>query len=112
MFSQIGLGSIKPYISDVVLLEVFYILRKQYKFSRSEVLSALEGIGMLRNIVIISKSDHARAMLIARESGIKIGDCYIATQIPKNVFLLTLDKEFEKLDFIDLISFEELLGKS
>ena len=90
-------GEITPYISNVVVQEIIYILQKMYKFNKKRIFNWLAQLIHLRNLVIIEKTNTRSAINRFKTLNIKFGDCLIATQIPKGVTLCTYDTEFQKI---------------
>lgn len=97
IFELIKEGRIRPYISNVVYMEIIFVLTRQYKFKKSIVVKVLEDLLNLRNMTIIEKTDTKQALQLYKNTNIKYGDCLIATQIPKGVALVTYDTDFSKL---------------
>lgn len=90
-------GRLKPYSSNIVLLEIVFVLTKIYEFPKRKVLNVINDIYKMRNLVLIEKTDTVSAISFFKEHGIKFSDCLIATQIPKGVYLVTYDEEFSKV---------------
>jgi predicted nucleic acid-binding protein len=97
LFKLIESGKITPYTSNIVVQEIIYILTRHYKFPVNEVLSDVRTIFKLRNIKVIEKTDTLKAINLFEKFKIKLGDAFIATQIPKGVTLVTYDKDFKKI---------------
>lgn len=110
LFEFIQNGSIKPYISNVVIMELVYILTKQYRFNKAVVTKALEKIFKLRNITIIESTKTQEALVLFKKYSIKYGDCLIATQVPKGVGLLSYDTDFPKILAIKSITPAEIFN--
>lgn len=100
LFELILLGKIIPYTSNIVLLEITFILTRQYKFPKKEVRKDLEKLINLRNLTIIELADTKEALKLFGATNIKFSDCYIATQVPKGVTLITYDSDFRKIPSI------------
>jgi uncharacterized protein len=90
-------GKLRPYISSVVIGEVFYILHKLYKFPFTDVLMALDKMLSIRNMTLIEETNTKEAINLLKKSHIKLSDCLIASQLPDGVKLVTYDKEFSKI---------------
>lgn len=96
IFEYIKEGKIKPYISNVVYMELIFVLTKQYKFKKDIVIKALEDLLSIRNLTIIEKTNTRQALEFYKKNNMKYGDCLIATQVPKGVTLITYDADFSK----------------
>jgi predicted nucleic acid-binding protein len=90
-------GFFRPYSSSIVFLEVNYVLRSFYKLSYEKTLLYLAKIKGTRNITIIDSTDINRALAYYQEYKIKFTDCLIASQIRKDITLVTFDLEFKKI---------------
>jgi len=108
LFHLINQGKIKPYTSNIVFLEIFFILHKLYKFPLNQVTMVLEKISKIRNITIIEKTRTAQALALLKKYRIKFADCLIATQIPPKAELVTYDVDFRKIRDLKTIYPEEV----
>lgn len=97
LFNFIKEGKLTPYVSNIVILEILFVLTRLYKFTRSEVAKDLRRILLLRNITLIEKTNSKEALFLWEKHNIKYGDCLIATQIPKNTTIVTYDADFSKI---------------
>lgn len=99
-----------PHTSNIVILEVHYVLHKLYHQPSNIITQAVNSILSLPNLQVIETTDTPLAHRYYQQYQIKFGDCLIATQIPANCRLITYDQEFQKLPFltpqtpIDIIS--------
>ena len=101
IFEEIEGGTMRPYTSNVVLLEVGYVLSTFYKLEKHISIEYLNKIVQMRNITVVEKTDFKQALKIYAETNVKLADILIALQVPKGVKLATLDKEFNKLKFVE-----------
>ncbi|MBI4065564.1 PIN domain-containing protein [Candidatus Gottesmanbacteria bacterium] len=97
LFKLIDQGTLRPYTSPIILLECYFVLNRQYKFSNARVQSALMEIATIRNITMVNMIDTKKALELWRKTGVKLADCLVATQVSKGVTLCTYDKEFQKI---------------
>lgn len=97
LFTLIDQGTIRPYTSPIVLLECYFVLTRQYKFSNTRVQSALMEITKIRNITMVNTIETQKALELWQKTGVKFADCLIATQVNRGVTLCTYDKEFQKI---------------
>ena len=102
IFEKAKSGSFIPFISDIVLQEIIYVLKTTYKFPREKIINTIKKISQIRNIVIVEKTDISQALDIYYKYNIKFGDCLIATQIPKGATLCSYDKDFSTLPFLSV----------
>lgn len=109
LIDKIEEGMFKPYTSSFILLEVFYVLTKYYGVSKEAAFQFLEKIQKVRNIVVIETTDINRAFNLYRKYSIKLSDCIIAAQITQKQTLVTYDKEFRKIDSLNVQSPEEII---
>lgn len=104
-------GKYAPYTSSIVLLEVSYVLQKNYDVSREKIYECLETIIKLRGTTVINKTSTTRALKMFQQIGMKLGDCLIASQIPKGATLVTYDKEFTKIKGLSIKTPQEIVLK-
>lgn len=97
-------GKFKPYVSNIVLSEIIYVLMKIYNFPKIKVLKAIEDICNMRNMVIVETTDSSLALKYFRDFSIKYGDCLIATQIPEGTKVITYDSDFAKIPHLSVFS--------
>lgn len=97
IFEFIKEGKIKPYISNVVYMELIFILTRQYKFKKNIVVKVLEDLLRLRNMTLIERTNTRQALKVYKSNNIKYGDCLIVAQIPKGMTLVTYDADFSKI---------------
>ena len=109
LYEKVSEGQIVPYVSSIVLLEVYFVLKSVYGFEKKKCIKAIEGIVGMRNCVVVEKTDTKLAMKYLVETGVKFSDCMIATQVPKNVKLVTYDEEFGKIKAINRMEVKELI---
>ena len=96
-FEAIDLGQLRPYLSNVVILEIQFVLIRLYKFPKEKVMNDIQKLLSLRNLTLIEKTNTVAALSFYKKHNIKYGDCLIATQIPKGVKLVSYDEEFTKI---------------
>lgn len=94
---KIQQGILQPYISSIVLLEVTFVLASVYKVPRAKIIKDIATILELRGLVVVDGTHFREAFKLHRQSGVKLSDCLIATQVPKGVVLVTYDRDFVKL---------------
>jgi len=109
-FRLIESGSIKPYTSNIVLMEIIFVLTRQYKFSGTKVGKALEKLLDIRNLTLIEKSDTPKALRLFEKYKIKYADCLISTQIPQKTILITYDSDFLKIKSLKTATPKEIIS--
>ena len=109
LLSLIQEGSLIPYTSNIVFLECYFVLTRTYKFPREKVSNALLQIAAMRNMTIIEKTNTKKALKFWQETGVKLADCLIATQIGKGIPLCTYDTEFKKFPFLSVVTPERVV---
>ena len=102
LFELVEEGKIKPYTSNIVILEIIYVLVKTLKISRTEVLRDIQDLFSMRGLIILEKTNTKEALKIFKQTGVKFADCLIATQIKSGTQLCTYDKEFFKIRSVKL----------
>lgn len=95
-------SKIRPYTSNIVILEILFVLTRIYKFSKKEILEAIQKILDLRNLTLIEKTSTREATATFQRLNIKFSDCLIATQVPKDTKIVTYDTDFSKIERIHL----------
>lgn len=98
LIELIKLGKIHPYISNIVILEIVFVLTRIYKFPVIKILPVLKDTLQLRNITLIEKTDTKLALKFFQKTNIKYSDCLISTQVPEGVLLVTYDSDFSKIN--------------
>ncbi len=71
-FESVESGMIHPYTSNVVIMEILYILTRVYKFAKNEVLKDLRIVLNLRNLTPLEETDTAKALSLFEKFSIKI----------------------------------------
>lgn len=109
LFTRIEEGRFRPYTSSIVFLELNYVVRRIYKLPIDEVLDYIEAVKKMRGMTVVDKTDTDNAINLYRKYKIKLGDCFIASQIPKEAILLSYDADFKKVKEIKSQTPEEIL---
>lgn len=109
LFARIEEGNFKPYTSSIVLLELNYVVRNIYKLPIDEVLDYIQAIKGMRGMVVIDKTDTDNAISLYKKYKVKLGDCFIASQLSEEVVLVSYDKDFKKIKEIKSQTPDEIL---
>lgn len=109
LFAKIEEGAFKPYTSSIVFMELNYVVRNIYKLPIDEVLDYIDAIKKMRGMTVIEKTDTDNAVNLYKKYKIKLGDCFIATQLPKEAILVSYDSDFKKLKEIKSQTPDEIL---
>ncbi len=104
LFERIEEGEFRPYTSSVVLLEIFFVLTRQYKFKTDLVRNALEEVLQMRNLTLLEKTNTRKALKFYDQFKIKFADCFIAAQLPAKAKLVTYDAEFKKIKVLNSVT--------
>lgn len=110
LLSWVEEGKLKAYTSTIVLLELQYVLQKLYKLSYEGVIEVFEVIQKLRRITIIEKTNFDLALKFYKQYRIKLPDCLIASQLPKDTILISFDEELAKIKEIAVKKPQEVLN--
>ena len=97
LIAQIEAGRWRVYTSTIVLLEINYVLNSIYKIKINKVIKDIELILKTRNLTLIEKTDFRQALKLYRQTKIKLTDCLIAAQLPREMTLVSYDQDFKKL---------------
>lgn len=104
-------GKFKIYTSTIVLLEIIYTLLSFYRVQKKTIISDVKAILASRNLTLIEKTDFQKALALYQKHNIKLADCLIASQLPKNVVLCTYDWDFKKIKNIVSLTPKEVIKK-
>ena len=97
IFEQIEQGSLKVEILSSVLMEVFFVLTKFYKISKSEVISDLKTILSLEGVVNKDKIILFETLNIIENRNIDFVDALICAKCRlQNYQKLSFDKDLNK----------------
>ena len=110
LYERVADGRVVPYVSTIVLMELYYVLNSVYAFGKEKCLSAVRAVMEMRNCVIVGKTDIKQAMKCLEETGVKLSDCIIATQVPKRVKFITYDKEFSRIEALNKVPLGKLIA--
>jgi predicted nucleic-acid-binding protein len=67
-------------VLSIVLAEFVWVLRSSYRFTKKEIVSALEAIALNPNIAFDSKTEFLAALDAFRNRSIDFADCLIAAR--------------------------------
>lgn len=109
LFAKIEEGGFKPYASSIVILELNYVIRNVYKLPIDEVFNYIKAIKEMRGMTVIDKTDMNNAISLYKKYKIKLGDCFIASQLPEEAVLVSYDKDFKKIKELQSQTPDEIL---
>jgi len=109
LIAKIEEGTFKPYTSSIVFLELNYVARNIYKLSINEVLDYIDAVKKMRGMTVIERTDTDKTVSLYRKYKIKLGDCFIAAQLPKGARLVSYDEDFKKMKEIQVQTPDEIL---
>ncbi len=110
LFEKIEQGTVLPYISTIVLLEVYWVLTSHYQVSKKKAQFYIDMILHMRGLVIVEKTNFRRAFALHKKTGVKLADCLIATQIGAGTVLCTYDAEVKKLPGLRVVTPAEVMS--
>lgn len=108
-FELVEEGKFRAYISNIVILEIQFVLIKVYDFPKAKVLSDIGTLLGLRNLTLVEKTYTPKALSLYKKHNVKYADCLITTQLPTGTKLLTYDGEFSKIENLSLATPKDLL---
>lgn len=100
LFELVEEGRFKPYTSNIVIAEIIFVLIGIYKIPKKKVLSAVEDILNMRNIVLVEKTRTLESVKLLKKLNIKYGDCLIVHQVPGGTILISYDDDFKKIPYL------------
>jgi len=101
-FELIEQGKLRPYTSNIVILEIQFVLTRLYSFPKDKVLSDINKLLSLRNLILVERTDSHKALTIYKKYNVKYPDCLIVTQIPAGSKLVSYDNDFVKISTLAL----------
>ncbi len=110
LINDIESGYLRPYTSSIVLIELIYVMTRIYKIHLNQVLEDLDQLMELHNLTIIEKTSFKQALKLCETTKIKITDCLIALQCPKDCAFVTYDKEFRVFKFLNNVTPQKILS--
>lgn len=109
LFQAIDDSLFVPYTSSIVFLEVFYVLKSVYQLKPTQITSVILDLIATKNLTIIEQTYLLKALQLQQKTNIKLSDCLIATQIPKNCTLISFDKDFTKIPDLPIMTPSQIL---
>lgn len=97
LISAIEEGKLHAYTSGIVFLEISYVLKGVYQIPFEEIVKILDSILDIRGLTIIEKTNTKKATEFYKKYKIKFTDCLIASQLEKDVILVSFDEELSKI---------------
>lgn len=98
LLQQIQNGRFRPYTSNIVVMEILFVLNNLYKTPINKAISDVKTLLALRNLVIIERTNTKKALEMSSKFRVKYADCLITAQLErKDIVLCTYDKEFKKI---------------
>jgi predicted nucleic acid-binding protein len=104
-------NQVRAYTSAIVLMEISYILTKRYHRPITKVHQCLDMIVTTPHLGVIEFTNYQAALELYQTTKIKLGDCFIATQLPEDATLVTYDKDFNKIKNLKTITPGQFLKK-
>lgn len=110
LFAAIDAGVVKVYGSSIVFLEVNYVLKNLYRFKFEEILEVMSSMRSLRDVTIFEDVNIEIALQLFKVYRVKFSDCFIASQLRKDIILVTFDRELKKIKEITTKTPGEILA--
>ena len=95
--SEVGNGTIKAEILDVVTAECVYVMEKFYRIPREKISEKLSKIFNFSGIVNSNRSELLQALLKFETSNVDIVDCILAAMSSSARVVVSFDKDMLKL---------------
>lgn len=102
LLARIEAGELRAVTSNIVWFELLYVLTTVYRFPRAKTAAAIAQLQSLRSLVTIEETDSTQALALWRSTKLPYGDCVIALQVPAGATLATFDRDFAKIDGVQL----------
>lgn len=102
-------GAVKLYSSSMIFLEISYVLKKVYRFKFEEILEVMHSIRTTRGITVIEDMETDLTLSYFKAYKIKFSDCLIASQLKKDIVLVSFDEDFCKIKEINSQTPKEFL---
>lgn len=109
LISQIEEGKFTVYTSGIIFLEISYVLKSVYKLPFKEVTNILDSVFSIRGITIIEKTNTNLAFKFFKKYKVKFTDCLIASQLPKDIILVSYDEELLKIKELKVKNPQQIL---
>ncbi|MBU2575662.1 PIN domain-containing protein [Patescibacteria group bacterium] len=93
-------GKISAVINTLVFAEVGWVLGRLYKFSKHEVIMALNSMAQLKNLSIYDRHDVLLGLSLYGQYNVKFIDAMIAANDVISIWkapIISYDKDFDKL---------------
>lgn len=98
-------------ISNIVLMELYFVLKSVYRVPANKIIADIKNILSVKKIKLIDKTIFNTAFLLHQQTKIKLTDCLIATQVPSNCTLITFDQDFKKIPHLKTLTPKEFVQK-
>lgn len=99
LFSQMESGRFKGTICSVVLLEIYFTLRRYYQLPKKSCQEKIARILEAKNLFFNDDFDYRKVSKFFEKTGIKLPDCLIASLrfFKKGGAIVSYDREFDRL---------------
>lgn len=112
LFELITSGKVYSYTSNIVLLEIVFVLTRQYKFPKNQVKEDVMKLMRMRNLTLVESVNTKEALKLFEITNIKLSDCFIAVQVPIGVPIVTYDSDFSKIKGLLVKTPKEIVSSS
>lgn len=109
LISRIEQGDFRVYTSSVVLMEINHVGQRIYQIPKDQIIVWFEAIQKIRNMILVEKTNFDLALSFFQKYHIKLADCIIASQLPKEAVLVSFDEELPKIKEIMVKKPQEII---
>lgn len=100
LFQKIRASEINAFTSNLVLVEIHWVLKRFYQLKKGDLLKILKGIYKFKHLRIENKQNMGKALELYEKHSVKLVDAIIASHsrvLSKEVVIISYDKDFDKL---------------
>ena len=100
LFQRIKAGKIDAFTSNLVLIEIHWVLKRFYQMQKGDLLKILRGIYKLKHLKIENRENLGKAIESYEKHNVKLVDAVIASHpgiLNKEIIVISYDKDFDKL---------------
>ncbi|HUD45023.1 MAG TPA: PIN domain-containing protein [Patescibacteria group bacterium] len=98
LFNKAKHNEIKLYVSQAIVFEIDFVLRKYYLYEKSVVIESLRPLIATKYINVESRDIFISALSLYKKNNVSFVDCFLLTKANlENAELFTFDKKLAKL---------------
>ncbi|MGE0086933.1 MAG: PIN domain-containing protein [Desulfococcaceae bacterium] len=108
---ELARAAIQVYVPQIVQVETVWVLETAYKFSKSDIIVALEHLQNNSSFILQNTDNFGDAVKTFRNSNADFSDCLIlAESCQQNMELYTFDKRLSKQKGAILVTPKDFIG--